>query len=258
MSERPGLWCELDQRPSGLNLLGLAVEESRSVATKAGPEDATLARQLYIHALTYLLRGLPSDLTAEEQLGVRASLPQGVVEPLRLEVNNGQLVGGQHGGADGCGTLSPSSTTAHTRSFLQRTLASLIVQMFLFVQFILPYVQTFLSNAYTYERTHHVSAKLLAASIDTVDSIGKRSLEVGGAVSKLGDGRVGQALNGVAAWCVEGVAGGICDGVGEGMMRLGAAATTGRTSQPGAASFSPPSPSSPATASPAKLAGRSW
>ncbi|PVH68189.1 hypothetical protein DL98DRAFT_441780, partial [Cadophora sp. DSE1049] len=54
--------------------------------------NASFARQLYLHALTYLLQALPSDLTTEEQLSVRSILPQGVVELLRLEFSNRQSV----------------------------------------------------------------------------------------------------------------------------------------------------------------------
>ncbi|KAI9848791.1 MAG: hypothetical protein M1838_000372 [Thelocarpon superellum] len=198
----------------GLNLLGLSVEESHGLHDDAAEEEAMLGRQLYIHAVTYLLRGLPSDLSPEEQLGVRAALPAGVVEPLRLEINARQQVIGP-------GHPSRHSTQPAPPSILHRTLASTIVQFFLLCQFLLPYIRGLLRSAYNYERTHRVSEKILAASIDTVDTLGKRGLEVGSAVARLGDGKLGQAVNGLAAWWLEGVAGGICDGVGEGLILLG-------------------------------------
>ena len=197
----------------GLNLLGLAVEESASLSASTNSQDATLGRHLYIHALTYLLRGLPTDLSPEEQLTVRASLPSGVAEPLRLEVQDQQLLIGPGAESDTASTPPPS--------MLHRAVASSIVQIFVFFQFLLPYLKLLLFNIYTYERTHHVTEKLLATSLDTVDALGKRGIEVSGAVARLGDGRVGQALNHITVWWVDSVAGGICDGVGEGLVMLG-------------------------------------
>ncbi|KAI9825685.1 MAG: hypothetical protein M1832_001029 [Thelocarpon impressellum] len=201
----------------GLNLIGLSVEESRGVSDEANDDEAMLGRQLYIHGLTYLLKGLPSDLTPEEQLTVRGALPETVAEPLRLEVRDQQLLIGSTG--DG---HSDAESAPETPSMLHRALASTIVQLFLLLQLLLPYAKTLLVNAYAYERSHRVSEKMLAGALDAADALGRRGVEVGGAVGKMGDGRVGQMARALAAWWVESVAGGICDGVGEGMVILGA------------------------------------
>ena len=55
-----------------------------------------------------------------------------------------------------------------------------------------------------------------------MDSIGKRSLSLTGAVYGWGDGKMGQIITNAATWLVEGVTGGIHDGVGEGMVIMGA------------------------------------
>jgi len=193
----------------GLNLLSLAVEESSTISQDHRFGNASFARQLYIHALTYLLRGLPTDLTADEQLGLRSALPTGVVEPLRLET-----------GAD---CSSPNySPESNQPSLLHRTLASTIVQMFIFFQFIFPYLKYLLQSAYKYDREHKISEKVLSQSIETVDIIGKQSLTLTGAVYGMGDGKVGQVITETAAWFVESVTGGIHEGVGEGMVIMGA------------------------------------
>src|ERR1700689_485701 len=100
----------------GFNLLSLAVEESSTIT-----EDPSFARQLYIHGLTYLLRGLPADLTTEEQLSVRSSLPQGVVGSLPIDLKSDNS------------KVQPNNNTSRQNepSLLHRILASVIVQLFI-------------------------------------------------------------------------------------------------------------------------------
>jgi hypothetical protein len=189
----------------GLNLLSLAVKESSAISQDHRLGNASFARQLYIHSLTYLLRALPTDLRTEEQLSVRSALPAGVVEPLRLEVKPDH-----------------DSSAANQPSLLHRTLASTIVQLFIFFQFILPYLKYLLHSAYQYDREHKILEKVLSQGIETVDIIGKQGLTLTGAIYGMGDGKMGQMITRTAAWVVEGVTGGIHEGVGEGMVIMGA------------------------------------
>jgi hypothetical protein len=200
----------MDLLSTGLNLLSLAVEESSTISQDSRFGNPSFARQLYLHALTYLLRALPSDLTTEEQLSVRSALPAGVVEPLRLEVSSGYNSRNLSGDSDG------------QPSLLHRLLSSTIIQMFILFQFILPYLKYLLSAAYQYEREHKISEKVLSQSIETVDTLGKRSLSITGAIYRMGDGKVGHIITDAASWFVEGITGGIHEGVGEGMVIIGA------------------------------------
>ncbi|KAG0649211.1 hypothetical protein D0Z07_4532, partial [Hyphodiscus hymeniophilus] len=194
----------------GLNLLSLTVEESTTMSQDPRFGNPDFARQLYLHALTYLIRGLPSDLTTEEQFSVRSALPIGVVDPLQLKMDTGIE-----------SSKAPRESDAEP-SLLHRTLASTIVQLFILFQFLLPYLKYLLSAAYQYEREHKISEKVLSQSIETVDTIGKRSLSITGAIYGMGDGKVGQIITHAASWIVEGVTGGIHEGVGEGMVIMGA------------------------------------
>ncbi|KAK0129293.1 hypothetical protein ONS95_001226 [Cadophora gregata] len=191
----------------GLSLLSLAVDESSSLSQDPNFGNASFARQLYLHALTYLIRALPTDLTTEEQLSIRSSLPQGIVEPLHLEVN---------------GYAQPNTASDSQRSLLHRTLASTIVQFFILAQFVLPYIKYLLRAAYQYDREHKISEKVFSQSIETVDTLGKAGLSWTGAIYGMGNGKVGQVMTDTAAWFVEGVTGGIHEGVGEGMVIMGA------------------------------------
>lgn len=116
----------------------------------------------------------------------------------------------------GAGTRYPAE-----RSYLHRLLASSIVQFFLIVQFLLPYIRILLRQVYHYERSHRIMERLVTATLDAADSLGKGSVSLGSTVLRLNEGKVGTAFTNVAAWWVEGVAGGIYEGVGEGMMILG-------------------------------------
>ncbi|KAH0566459.1 hypothetical protein GP486_000129 [Trichoglossum hirsutum] len=204
------------QKSASRNLLSSAMEESLQESQDAPDRDPALTRQLYIHSLTYLLRGLPKDLSAEERLDLRSALPSGVTEPLRLDIDDQNVV-----------TIRDSERkirngTSSTPSLLHRITASLVIQLIVFAHFILPHIKALLRNAYIYERNNRLSERVLAKSIDTVDTVGKKGIEFGEAVARIGDGKLGQALNGVAVWCAEGVAGGIYEGVGEGIVIVSA------------------------------------
>lgn len=186
------------------------MEESSTLSQNSQFGNASFARQLFLHAITYLLQALPSDLTKEERLSVRSALPAGVVEPLRLHVNS---------------AYDTSASKPSQPSLLHRTLASSIVQLFILFQFVLPYIRYLLSAAYQYEREHKISEKVLSQSIETVDMVGKRGVDMAGAVFGMGDGKVGQLITETTSWFVEGVTGGIHEGVGEGLAILGAKRT---------------------------------
>ncbi|KAI9780971.1 MAG: hypothetical protein M1839_006410 [Geoglossum umbratile] len=200
----------------GRDLLSSAVEESLPVSQGASSADPAFIRQLYIHSLTYLLRGLPHDLSTEERLSLRTALPSGVALPVRLEDDDSR----QSPYRDSEGKIR--NWGPYQPSLLHRILASLVVQLFIFAHFLLPHIKVLLRKAYIYERNNRISEKVLAKGIDTVDTVGKKGIEFGEAVAKIGDGKLGQAFNELAVWCFEGVAGGIYEGVGEGMVILSA------------------------------------
>lgn len=179
--------------------------------------DTALIRSLFIDAIGYLLEALPANLTPEETRTIRNRLPEEIrstLPPFSKCDENCTLPCQD----PNCSSRFPPSQP----SLLHRTLASTIVQLFLVVHFLIPYLKIFLRNLYQYERTHHVSERVLASSIDAVDALGKGSLNIGGAVLKVGDGKLGTAIQGAATWWVEGVTGGIYEGVGEGMIIMGA------------------------------------
>ncbi|KAJ5757582.1 uncharacterized protein N7511_006276 [Penicillium nucicola] len=172
--------------------------------------DGRLARSLYVNALVYLLDALPQDLSADETSMLEHHIPELVKASLTPYPQPPQYL------PDG-----KSKYNAHPRSYLHRLLASTIVQIFILLRLLLPYARLLLRQIYAYERTHRITERILTTTLDTADGLGKSSINIGMAVCKLSEGRVGAALSSFAAWWMEGVAGGIYEGVGEGMMQLG-------------------------------------
>ncbi|MCJ1398009.1 hypothetical protein MMC11_001206 [Xylographa trunciseda] len=186
----------------GLSLLETAVQEAQS------PDcgDQAFARQLYIHSVAYLLHGLPSDISEAEA----ASLRPGIAPLLQRDLM-------------GCSNKRSSSgnRAASPPSLLHRLLASGIVQLFILFSFVLPYVQLYLRSAYRYERTNHVSERIFAAGIDTMDQVGRQGFGLAGSILNSSNGRIGGMLASTCAWFIDGISGGIRDGVGEGMAMMG-------------------------------------
>ncbi|RKF57089.1 hypothetical protein OnM2_076053 [Erysiphe neolycopersici] len=173
----------------GFNLLKLALSESASQSLTNAP----FARHLYIHSLTYLLRALPPDLTKDERLSVQAALPRGIIDEQ---------------------DLCQPKLRAEIRptSFLHRTLASSIVQLFILFQLILPYIRTFLSMAWQYQNQHQIIARMTSSSVEL-------GIEIVEAMKGLGETKLGDVLITTAQWLTEGIIGGIGEGLIEALGR---------------------------------------
>lgn len=172
--------------------------------------DGRLARSLYFNALIYLLDALPSDLTNEETSMLQHHIP----EPVKVELTTYSQPSGYMEGANH--TICPPP-----RSYLHKFLASMILQLFIVLRFLLPYAKVLLRQVYEYDRTHRITRRIMTITLEAADGLGKGGVNIGAAVSKFNEGRIGAALTNFAVWWMEGVAGGIYEGVGEGMIHLG-------------------------------------
>ena len=191
-------------------------QECSGVAGAMETSSRFFSRQLYVHALTYLLRGLPEDLTSEEQMSICSALPKSVLKSNQITMHSD----------------APQSQTRSERpvaqaynihpSVLHRILANCIIHTFLLIQILLPYLRIIAYSAYRFERENRVSERLFYSTINTIDEVGKRSLRYTDAICKLNDGRVGEALIDLAGWWIREVAGGVHEGLVEGMVILGA------------------------------------
>lgn len=174
--------------------------------------DSRLARSLYISALMYLLDALPPDLTTEETRLLENRLPA------PIKANLASYPQSQLGRLEGVYQVKPSTAD---RSYLHKLLASVIVQFFILIRIILPYARLFMCRIYEYERSHRITERVVSVTLEAADGLGQRSGDITSAVGKFHDGRIGTLIRSFASWWIEGIAGGIYEGVGEGIVHLG-------------------------------------
>ena len=103
------------------------------------------------------------------------------------------------------------------RANLHRGLASIIILACVLIRLILPYVKHFFVNAYRFERNHQVSERALAFGMSSVDLLGKRRIVL--VKNALGHEVVANSM----AYCIEGVRGGLTEGLEEGLKCIEAA-----------------------------------
>jgi hypothetical protein len=187
-----------------------ASRESSEPSSNSDETSATLTRQLYIHGITYLLRGLPTKLTPEETLSIQAALPQDVVETAS-DASAHALLSVSHR------SPSPQRAPPQDPTLLHRITAALVLQTFILIQFLLPYIKLLLSHTYQFERKHQITKRLVNTGVATVDDIGRKTLRLSQTVCQMNDGMVGQAVNEAMVWWVRGITGGVQQGLAEGL-----------------------------------------
>lgn len=190
-------WTPLT-KGTGISLLETALAE----AELSEPRSQAFSRQLYIHALAYLLQALPSDLSNAEIVCIDNALPHGLQRRTRV---------------------SPSSSRTYQQppSLLHRFLAATIIQFFILGQLVLPYIRCFLHTAYRYERTHQISEKVVMTSVNTGERIAKLWWDILQGLSKIPDKKLVAMLASILLCWLQGISGGIHEGIGEGMSIIG-------------------------------------
>jgi hypothetical protein len=208
-----------------MTLVSTAQQES-SIATDPADEGAFI-RRLYIHGLTYLLRGLPSDLTPDESLEVKHALPVGVGGG--LAVVSAATKPSRPGSSSGTATAPANGSP----SIVHRILAACIIQLFILVHLVMPYIKILIGHAYRLERTHRISERVFRASINTANEFGRAGIQFADSVCRMNDGQVGQAIHDIAIWWIRGIAGGLHQGLDEGIDILGVPRPQASPSQKG-------------------------
>ena len=200
----------------GATLLSLATQEADSPS-----HHSLLSRRMYIDSVGYLLQGLPVDLTKQEEASLWYSLPPSLATMPFADNQPVDRMGHDQDCPDPSAMVSDPSV-------LHRAVACLTLYVLLLVYSILPYIQLLLQHAYQYDRKHKISHRLFAKGASTVDLLGKQTLLLAVTVCAMNGGKVGEAMKDVGTWWVQGVSGGVYDGVGEGMHVLGLRPTTRR------------------------------
>lgn len=154
------------------------------------PRSQVFSRQLYVDSITYLLRGLPPDLNEKEISNLQSALPEAFHCPQHRQTT----------------TREPPKP-----SVLHRSISKIIVLICVLIRLALPYISYLLALAYSYERTHRVTENALDASVTAIDSLSRKSMDVTGAAME------NRLITGAVTYCIEGICGGLNDGLGEGM-----------------------------------------
>ena len=142
--------------------------------------------------MAYLIQGLPSDLTDQEMFHLRKALPG----PLK-------------------DSPPPKTTQSHSTkrnpSLLHRSLASTIVAICLLLRLALPYIKLLIAVAYNSDRAHHVRERLFAFGITAAGSFWKKSM------TSASTAMTNEAVLGTVTYWVDGIRGGLNEGLGEGL-----------------------------------------
>ncbi len=157
------------------------------------PHSQGFSRRLYVNSITYLLQGLPPDLSEQEIFYLQSALPKSLNRSHCSE-------------AASCQRRAPS--------MLHRAIASFVVSFCLLIRLTLPYIKYLLALAYSYERKHHLTENPLAASQSAADSLGRKSKNV--AETAMDNKMVVDTMT----YCVEGICGGLNEGLGEGVKAI--------------------------------------
>lgn len=158
-------------------------------------------RKAYIDGVSYLLKALPQDLDESELAVIRRSLPKPIDEA------NGQ---------------ARLANGPENPNLLHRSIQRVVVKIFILLHLVMPYIIFFFQQAAQLERKYKVSKQVVGQAMDLANAFGRGSVTLSGAIYNMGDGKVGHALAGACSWALEGVAGGLSDGVGEGIAAVNA------------------------------------
>jgi hypothetical protein len=159
----------------------------------------------------------------EETLRLQAAMPSEMMPP-QQSANKGVVRSQSHD--DRVMQQQEDPTILH------RVVAMVVLQVFLLLSFLWPYVQTGCRGAYQYEREHHISEKVLNQSWTTANTLSKNTITVAKTVCSWNESQVGAALEDVVFWWVHGVTGGLRDGVKDGMEVFGVGSPDHRDKRP--------------------------
>lgn len=193
----------------GFASLALAQSED---TTESG-SNPLFARRQYLSGLACLLHGLPTDLSEDEMTNLHESLPSALKPARTIETQLAR----RSAAAREPGYMQRS----HQQSSFQHFVAVCTMYLFLAASFVLPYVQYMLREAYQFDRRHKISDRVLSHGIDTAVAVRRNTFTIAAQVCSINDGKVGEQLKDASLYLVQGLSGGVYDGIGEGMQVLG-------------------------------------
>lgn len=176
------------------------------------PTTDPLNRRLYIDGISYILRGLPEDLTTEEALVLRAAAPPALLPPPAAPAQSDTSL--QHQPKQ-----QPSQPT-ELPTLLHRTTSTLTFYTLLLITFALPYLQTLFATLYALDARHRFSARFLTQTTLLLRLLAAQVLAVAAMAWGANDGALRHACRDFGVWVLRDVCGGMDEGVGRAVVGL--------------------------------------
>ncbi|KAM0718430.1 hypothetical protein Q7P37_005500 [Cladosporium fusiforme] len=191
----------------GLALLNLSMRDPAST-------NDPLNRRLYIDGISYILRGLPSDLTEEEALVLREAAPE-ALQPAQMQLT--------HQPTTSTAAQTPQTAPpAHPPTILHRTSSALTFYTLLLLTLLLPHVRDLLTTLHTLDTRHRVSARFFAQTNLLLRMLAAQAIALVALAWDANDGAVRHACRDFGVWVLRDVCGGVDEGVGRavGVLRV--------------------------------------
>lgn len=188
----------------GLALLSLALRSEQTSSTPNDPID----RRFYIDGVSYILRGLPKDLTPEETLVLRTATPQTLLPP-PSEPQSQQLTKP---------TTSPDShpTPPHNEhpTLLHTLTSTLTYYLILLTTLLLPHLQNLITALLALDVQHQLSARFYAHTKTLLNQLFSVLRELALRVWEANDGALRVSCRDFGIWVLRDFCGGLEEGVG--------------------------------------------
>lgn len=174
-----------------------------------------LNRRLYIDGISYILRGLPSDLSDEEILVLREATPSTIhpPHPQTQLTHQSTTTTNQN--------QQPSQThSSEPPTLLHRTTSVLTFYTLLLLTLALPYLQALLTTLHALDSRHKISTRLFAQTSLLLRLLAAQILALAALAWDANDGALRHACRDFGVWVLRDVCGGVDEGVGRAVVEL--------------------------------------
>ncbi|KAI0888923.1 uncharacterized protein GGS22DRAFT_184499 [Annulohypoxylon maeteangense] len=167
--------------------------------------DLAFARKSYIDGVAYMLKALPDDMDDYEAGVIRRALPTSF----------------QQFGTDRQIEAGPKWLPSdRAKTFLHSTVQGFVSSLVLFAYLLLSFLSAVIRTGAHYERQYNISQHVVSSSFVFATAVGKQSGALSEKIGAISDGRLGKLLSDLIAWTIESVAGGVQDGIGQGLLLI--------------------------------------
>ena len=193
---------------SGQRGLELLNDAMRSTSSRT-PDDDDHNRRLYIDGISYVLRGLPTDLTREEALTIRTAVPASVMPAPQEELTVVQQP-----------TQPQPHQPTEPPTLLHRAISTTTFYTLLALTLLIPHIQTIFATLYALDARHNFSARFLAQTSFLLRMLAAQAVAVLAMAWGANDGALRHACRDFGVWVLRDVCGGMDEGVGRAVVNL--------------------------------------